>query len=82
MVKNFNYDGAAPDAFFVVGTAGIPGAFRDKDAAILAHPFEGVHYDYSDLETPVLDTAVNEEVVLNSIGKILFSQIFMFHSKM
>eukprot|EP00091_Calanus_sinicus_P000313 TRINITY_DN10248_c0_g1_i1.p1 TRINITY_DN10248_c0_g1~~TRINITY_DN10248_c0_g1_i1.p1 ORF type:complete len:250 (-),score=55.75 TRINITY_DN10248_c0_g1_i1:196-945(-) len=64
VVKNFNYDGVAPDAFFLVGTEGTPGNDDESKMAILAHPFEGNHYQYRDEEAPVLKAAVDEDVVL------------------
>merc|ERR1712080_751956 len=63
MVKNFNYDGAGPDAFFWVGTEGKPSATDEDKTAILAHPFNGVHYKYND-KAPVLTIASNEQVTL------------------
>ena len=65
VIKNFNYDGTAPDAFFVVGSAGTPTTFQDNNAAILAHPFEGIHYDYTNSDAPVLAAAANEDVILS-----------------
>ena len=64
MLKNFNYDGVAPDAFFLVGTEGTPGNVDESKTAILAHPFLDNHYQYTDEEVPVLKAAVDEEVVL------------------
>lgn len=65
MVKNFNYDGAGPDAFFWVGTEGSPSNVGDESkTAILAHPFQGVHYTYRDDSAPVLKAASQETLTL------------------
>jgi hypothetical protein len=50
LVKNFEYDGQGPDAFFWVGTSERPGSV----GTILAHPFEGKFYEYEDQDAPVL----------------------------
>lgn len=47
LIKNFTYDGLAPDAFFWVGT-------KNKLNAVLPYPFLGVHYNYSDEDIPIL----------------------------
>jgi len=66
MVKNFNYDGAGPDAFFWVGTEGTPkNPLDESKTAILAHPFKGVHYDYRNDAAPILGAASNEQVMLS-----------------
>jgi len=66
MVKNFNYDGAGPDAFFWVGTEGTPKNPGDESkTAILAHPFQGVHYEYRNDAAPILGAASNEQVMLS-----------------
>ena len=64
VVKNFNYDGTAPDAYFMVGTEGTPGQTEESKMAFLADPFEGVHYYTTDQEVPVLGAAVDKEIVL------------------
>ena len=64
VVKNFNYDGAGPDAFFLVGTEGTPDKTDESTTAILAHPFQGIHYQYRDQEAPILEAALNTQVVL------------------
>ena len=64
MVQNFNYDGAGPDAFFWVGVDGTPAETTEETTAILAHPFQGVHYKYRDESAPVLKAASNEAVTL------------------
>jgi len=64
-VKNFNYDGTGPDAFFWVGTEGTPKSPGDESkTAILAHPFKGVHYEYRNLDAPLLGASTNEQVTL------------------
>jgi hypothetical protein len=50
LVKNFQYDGAGPDAFFWVGTSEAPG----NEGYILAHPFKGKFYKYDDENAPIL----------------------------
>jgi len=66
MVKNFNYDGTGPDAFFWVGTEGTPKSPGDESkTAILAHPFKGVHYEYRNQEAPLLGASSNEQVMLS-----------------
>ena len=50
LIKNFEYDGQGPDAFFWVGTSERPGSV----GTILAHPFAGKFYEYEDQEAPVL----------------------------
>jgi len=61
-VKNFNYDGRGLAAFFWVGTEGTPG--DESKTAILAHPFKGVHYEYRNLDAPLLGASTNEQVTL------------------
>jgi hypothetical protein len=50
LIKNFEYDGAGPDAFFWVGTSKAPG----NEGYILAHPFAGKFYKYDDDSAPIL----------------------------
>jgi hypothetical protein len=50
LIKNFEYDGAGPDAFFWVGTSEAPG----NEGYILAHPFAGKFYKYDDDSAPIL----------------------------
>jgi len=64
MLKNFNYDGAGPDAFFWVGKEGTPADTNEDTTAILAHPFEGKNYNYRSEEAPILKAASNEAVTL------------------
>lgn len=56
-VKDFEYDGAGPDAFFWVGTEGEPG----EVGTILPYPFQGKFYDYKDSNAPII-TGVYEKV--------------------
>merc|ERR1719187_3077713 len=64
MVKNFNYDGTGPDAFFWVGKEGTPAQTNEDTTAILAHPFEGIHYKYRNEAAPILKAASQETVTL------------------
>lgn len=65
MLKNFNYDGAGPDAFFWVGTEGSPSNPIDESkTAILAHPFKNVHYEYRNDAAPILKAASDETITL------------------
>ena len=50
LIKNFEYDGAGPDAFFWVGTEGLP----KSEGYILAHPFDGKFFKYDDENAPIL----------------------------
>ena len=64
-VQNFNYDGAGPDAFFWVGVEGSPDNVKNESTtAILAHPFQGKHYEYRNQDAPILGAASNEAVTL------------------
>ena len=63
--QNFNYDGAGPDAFFWVGVEGSPDSVKNASTtAILAHPFQGKHYEYGNQDAPILGAASNETVTL------------------
>jgi len=65
MIKDFNYDGAGPDAFFWVGTEGSPTDVEDESkTAILAHPYQGVHYEYRNEDAPVLKASSQEAITL------------------
>jgi len=69
MLKNFNYDGAGPDAFFWVGTEGSPSNVGDESkTAILAHPnhlsLGSPYYEYRDTTAPVLKVASQETITL------------------
>merc|ERR1711892_842786 len=75
VVKKFNYDGVAPDAFFLVGTEGTPGSFAEERTAILAHPFEGNHFEYTNGEAPVLGVSVDEDLVLTLPAHIKVSDL-------
>ncbi len=56
-VRDFEYDGAGPDAFFWVGTEGSrPGSV----GIILPHPFQGKFYDYEDRSAPILTGRFNK----------------------
>ena len=50
VVKKFEYDGEAPDAFFWVGKTGNKPTL---DGTILPHPFTGKFYEYAD-KVPML----------------------------
>jgi hypothetical protein len=56
LVKDFEYDGAGPDAFFWVGTEGEPGPV----GTILPYPFEGKYYEYEDKSAPILTGRFNK----------------------
>ena len=65
MIKDFNYDGAGPDAFFWVGQDGTPSSTNEDNTYILAYPYAGVgYYQYRDSSAPVLKGASNEKVTL------------------
>merc|ERR1712060_968990 len=71
LIKDFIYDGTAPDAFFWVGTEGAPGSVVEgpdgatwNHTAILAHPFSGQHYLYTDTDYPVLTRIQGEDILL------------------
>ena len=51
LVKNFHYDGTAPDAFFWVGKTGIK---PNLEGTILPYPFTGKFFEYSDPNSPKL----------------------------
>jgi len=63
-IKNFNYSGGGPDAFFWVGIDGTPDQTNDSTTAILAYPFEGKHYQYQDKSAPILEMVENTDVTL------------------
>jgi hypothetical protein len=50
LLKNFEYDGQGPDAFFWVGTTKLPGPV----GTILPYPFDGKFFAYDDDTAPVL----------------------------
>jgi hypothetical protein len=50
LLKNFEYDGQGPDAFFWVGTTKSPGSV----GTILPYPFDGKFFAYDDETAPVL----------------------------
>ena len=67
IIKNFTYDGTAPDAFFMAGEAGdSPHGAPD---AVLSFPFTGEHYDYQDdrlvkLESRTFNLVVSQQTAL------------------
>ena len=60
VIKNFTYDGSAPDAFFWTGTTSKPNSV----GTILPYPFEGKFYHYEDKTAPVLGKFNGENVTL------------------
>ena len=50
IIENFTYEGVAPDAFLIGGLSGEP---NDDPDVILAFPFEGDHFVYSNRSIPV-----------------------------
>lgn len=50
VVKNFEYDGQGPDAFFWVGTSTQVG----EVGWVLPYPFQGRFYEYQDENVPIL----------------------------
>jgi hypothetical protein len=50
LIKNFEYDGQGPDAFFWVGTSDLP----EKVGTLLPYPFDGKFFKYDDQNAPVL----------------------------
>ena len=61
LVKDFQYDGAGPDAFFWAGTESDE---PDENGMILPYPFEGRFYDYRDQTAPVLGNFRGNEGVI------------------
>ena len=55
-ILGFEYDGEAPDAHFLIGTAGEP----SEDGTILPHPFDGTFYDFADEAAPKLNETLDE----------------------
>jgi hypothetical protein len=51
LIENFKYDGTGPDAFFWVGLTGQP---SNENGILLAHPFRGKFFHYTDPNAPVL----------------------------
>ncbi|XP_023321495.1 protein Skeletor, isoforms B/C [Eurytemora carolleeae] len=64
VIENFKYDGAGPDAFFWVGKTGTPAATDTAMTLILAHPYEGNNYEYTNEAAPVLRQYTGEMVEL------------------
>jgi len=75
LIKHFNYDGFAPDAFFLVGTEGFPGDTNLSSTAILPYPFNGVHYDYQDTEVQVLGPYADVNVHLSLPENVKVSEL-------
>ena len=59
LVKNFQYEGGAPAAYFVVGTSGQPD--NQYVAAVLPYPFKGQHYSYEDPDIPDIPASATED---------------------
>ena len=59
LVKNFQYEGGAPAAYFVVGTSGQPD--NQHVAAVLPYPFKGQHYSYEDPDIPDIPASATED---------------------
>ena len=51
LLKRFEYDGEAKDAFFWIGTSG---SEPNPDGTILPYPFGGIHYSSEDRDAPIL----------------------------
>ena len=59
IIKNFSYDGTAPDAFFIAGSSGEPdNSYPD---AVLSFPFTGEHYELEDSRIQRLEMFQGEE---------------------
>ena len=88
MVKNFNYDGLGPDAFFLVGTEGTPDNTNEKNTAILAHPVGSAKfYEYRSQEATKLGASFGADVTLTlppffkvTEGAIIFTHFLSFFS--
>jgi len=77
MIKDFEYDGAGPDAFFWVGTEGEPGP--GSSVTILPYPFEGKYYEYEDKTAPILTGRFNKvDVKLTLPAKIKVTDLKWF----
>lgn len=61
LIKDFRYDGQGPDAFFWVGTEGLPSGVPDDKTLILT---EDKHYQYRDQSAPVLGKYDGKDVTL------------------
>ena len=75
LVRNFNYTGNAPDAFFWVGRSGTPKMTNEETTRILAHPYTGQHYQYRDTDYPVLKRSMNTDVLLTLPPDLTVSDI-------
>ena len=60
LIKGFTYDGAGPDAYFLVGNSRVP----SEAGTLLPYPFEGKFYDYDDTSAPILDRSFNGEEIM------------------
>merc|ERR1712184_208443 len=66
-IKNFNYDGTAPDAFFWVGTAGTPETVADKSTTKILKAGSKKSYEYDDTANSaqyILPFFDNEDITL------------------
>ena len=54
-IEGFEYDGEAPDAFFLAGIQGSKPGPPDGKGFILPHPFNGKYYGYYDKTAPSLE---------------------------
>ena len=64
-IKDFQYTGGGPDAFFWVGTQS---ETPNRNGIILPYPFEGKYYEYEDTNAPVLgrfEASRHENIVLH-----------------
>ena len=52
-IEGFEFDGRAPDAFFIAGAKGSKP--EPSKGFILPHPFDGKYYDYADNTSPHLE---------------------------
>jgi len=76
MLKNFSYNGGGPEAFFLVGREGSPGAGEDESPSIiLAHPDQGVHYQLGDAGAPVLQLQNLETINLSLPEDVTVSEL-------
>jgi len=55
LIKNFNYDGEGPDAFFLAGESGIkPKSRTTEEDVVLPYPYTGKNFEYFDNDIPIL----------------------------
>merc|ERR1712126_683312 len=63
LIRGFNYDGTAPDAFFLADTR-TPRP-NSEGRIVLPYPADGRSYQYDDTDIPILDRRFsNEDIVL------------------